>query len=93
MDPVWVHCDGRIEAVKNAPFAPCVRALRNSASECGGRAVMCMGYETRCVQKRVPGVFSRPKGHTRNYNEYGGPGMRRLKDHALSFGFGHCSRE
>ena len=78
----------------NTPFAPCVRALRNSASECGGKAVMCMGYEARCVQKRAPGVLSRPKeDHTQNYNEHGGPGMRRLKGHALSFGFGHFSRE
>jgi len=43
------------------PFAPCVRALRKSASECGGSAVMCIGYDARCVQKRVPGVFSNPE--------------------------------
>ena len=46
---------------EDAPFAPCVSALRKSASECGGREVMCIGYEARCVQKRVPGVFSKPK--------------------------------
>ena len=44
----------------DTPFAPCVRALRNSASGVRSSTVICIGYEARCFEKRVPDVFSNP---------------------------------
>ena len=52
---------------------------------------MCIGYEAKCSQKRVPGVFSNPK-KTKAHTMKSPLGKKtNCRSNVLSFGLGHCS--